>query len=83
MPQKVMLQYNETTESVVVNETHFHEDGRVLMKGCDPSFYPESMTDHLQFYSSELTTIVRPTDNVSVKCVEPTDSPVPEPDPSF
>lgn len=83
MPQKVTLEYNEGMDSVVVKETHFYEDGRVVLKGCDPSFYPETMKDHLQFYSSELTTIIHPTDNVSVDCVEPTDSPVPEPDPSF
>lgn len=83
MPQKVTLEHEGTTETVIVETTTFHETGTVSLTGCDPSLYPARFRDSIRFFSKDLTALIQPEDDITVVSAAPTDEPVPEPTPSF
>jgi hypothetical protein len=83
MPQKITLEYDGETDTVIVESTEFHSDGAVSLKGCDPSMYPSPFDKEIRFFSKGLTALIQPDDTVRVVSATPTDEPVPEPNPTF
>lgn len=69
MPYEVEIETPDDSCILTVGEVEFTEDGRMLLRNCDPNDIPETIRDIFRFHSHRLTAIIKEQDRIETMTV--------------
>lgn len=82
MNQKVTLEKDGKREEIVVG-TAYLDQTNARFESMDPFTVPDYMHDDIEFFSKDLTGIIRYNSDIEIISVSPTDEEVDLPEPTF